>query len=376
MSVKTNKKLRTPKDVENIFSALRLLIAISVALVFAFIVIFAISEDPIDSISSFIFGPFKTVRRMGEIVSKATPLLFTGAAVCFIFSANQTNMAVEGGFTVGALGATIAAVYFPITNPVVHVLVCLVMGGLFGMIACAIPAFLYIKFNAKPIVSSLMTNYICMYFAVGLINHPMRDNESGFNASKKFAESAILPKLVAKTDIHLGIIIGLVIVAFAYFYLYRSQKGYEIRVVGQNADFAKYSGMPVKKIVWSSQLIGGFLAGMGGAVEMLGMYNRFQYASNTGLGFDGIMVGIMSGYNPIFVVPSAMFYAYIKEGAAILARVTDIPIELVSIIQAIIMMLVVAERFLYKQKHKMMVQAAEEQLKAQNEAEKEAMQAC
>ena len=100
------------------------------------------------------------------------------------------------------------------------------------------------------------------------------------------------------------------------------------------------------------------------------MYSRFQYASNTGLGFDGIMVGIMAAYNPKLVPLAAFFYAYVKEGAAILARSTDIPVELVSIIQAIIIMLVVAERFLYKQKHKLMVRAAEKQLELQ-QAQKE-----
>ena len=114
-----------------------------------------------------------------------------------------------------------------------------------------------------------------------------------------------------------------------------------------------------------SQLIGGFLAGLGGAVEMLGMYTRFQYTANTGLGFDGIMVGIMAAYNPKLVPFAAFFYAYIKEGAAIMARSTDIPVELVSIIQAIIIMLVVAERFLYKQKHRMIIRAAEKRLAMQ-----------
>ena len=93
------------------------------------------------------------------------------------------------------------------------------------------------------------------------------------------------------------------------------------------------------------------------------------------LGFDGIMVGIMAAYNPKLVPIAAFFYAYIKEGAAILARSSDIPIELVNIIQAIIMMLVVAERFFYKRKHIMMVRAAEQQLMAQNAQETEAAKA-
>ncbi len=369
------KRIRTPKEIEQIFNVMRVILAIVIALLFAFAVILMISDEPVEAISSFVVGPFTTLRRFGEIISKMIPLLFTGAAVCFIFSANQTNMAVEGGFTVGALGATIVAVYFHVGNSVIHIALCCLLGGLFGMMACFVPAFMYVKFDSKPIVSSLMMNYVCMYIAIGLINHSMRDNTAGFNASATFDDTAILPKLIPGTPIHFGLIIAIVVIIFSYFYLYRSKNGYEIRVIGKNSGFATYCGMPVKRTIMKSQLIGGFLAGLGGAVEVLGMYTRFQYSGNTNLGFDGIMVGIMAGYNPKLVPIAAFFYAYVKEGAAILARSSDIPVELVNIIQAIIMMLVVAERFLYKQKHKMMVRAAEMQLAAQENAGKEAEQA-
>jgi ABC-type uncharacterized transport system permease subunit len=352
-------RLRTPKEVDQLFKILRVVIAILVALLFAFIVIVAISTDPLEALSSFAIGPLKTFRRFGETVSKMIPLLFTGAGVCFIFSANQTNMAVEGGFTVGALGATIVACYLHIPVGFLHIALALLVGGIFGMLACYVPAMMYVKFNSKPIVSSLMMNYVCMYIAVGLINHSMRDNTAGFNASLPFDDNCMIPKMIPNTYIHWGLVLGILVVIFSYYYLYRSKHGYEIRVVGENYDFATYAGLPVKKIVMKSQLIGGFLAGLGGAVEVLGMYTRFQYSSNTGLGFDGIMVGIMAGYNPKLVPLASFFYAYVKEGAAILARSSDIPIELASIIQAIIMMLVVAERFLYKQKHRMMVKVAE-----------------
>lgn len=371
----TTKKLRTPKKIEKMFNTIRVLLAVVIAMLFAFMVILMISDDPGTAMYSFVVGPFTTLRRFGETISKMIPLLFTGAAVCFIFSANQTNMAVEGGFTVGALGATIVAVYCDIGNSVPHIALCCLLGGIFGMLACFVPAYMYVRFNSKPIVSSLMMNYVCMYIAIGLINHAMRDNTAGFSASYKFAETAMLPVIVPGTPIHFGLILSIIVIVFSYFYLYRSKSGYEIRIIGQNSEFARYCGMPVKATIMKAQLIGGFLAGVGGAVEVLGMYTRFQYSSNTNLGFDGIMVGIMAAYNPKLVPIAAFFYAYIKEGAAILARSSDIPIELVNIIQAIIMMLVVAERFFYKRKHIMMVRAAEQQLMAQNAQETEAAKA-
>lgn len=355
------KAIKTPKEIEKQFALLRMLLAVGIALGIAFIIILLISDDPLAALHSFVLGPLSTARRMGNIVEMATPLLFTGVAVCMIFSANQTNMAVEGAFFVGAVGATIVATMLNLP-PVLHVVVSLALGGVFGAVACGIPAVLFVRYDSKPVVSSLMVNYICLYFGLGIINHILRDPSAGYLASFKFGENARLAKLLTGTNVHAGVLIGIAVIILGYYYLYRSKRGYEIRVVGKNVDFAAYSGMPVKKILMNAQLLGGCIAGIGGAVEVLGMYKRFQYQGLTNHGFDGILVGIIAGYNPKFVPLAALFLAYIRVGADVMARTNDIPIELVNIIQAIIIMLVVAERFLHKMKHKKLVAAAEKQL--------------
>jgi ABC-type uncharacterized transport system permease subunit len=355
------KKLKSAKDIERDFRILRMLLGVGISLGIAFMIIFLISHSPLEALRSFVFGPVKTLRRMGNILEATTPLLLTGVGVCLIFSANQTNMAVEGGFLLGALGATIGATLFHLP-PIVHPAFCLALGGLCGAFACFVPAILFIKFDAKPVVSSLMMNFICQYLALGLINQVLRDPAAGFPASFTFAQTARLAKLLKGTNIHSGIFIGLAVAALGYLYLYRSRKGYEIRIVGNNVNFAEYSGMPVNRIIMNAQLLGGFVAGMGGAVEVLGMYTRFQYQGLTGHGFDGILVGIIAGYNPRLVPLAALFLGYIRVGADVMSRTNDIPIELVSIVQAVIIMLVVAERFLYKAKHKRLVEVAQREL--------------
>lgn len=355
------KKLRTAKDIERNFGVLRMLLSVGISLCIAFMIIFLISKHPLDALRSFVFGPTMTLRRMGNILEAATPLLFTGVGVCLIFSANQTNMAVEGGFLLGALGATIGATLFHLPI-IVHPAFCIALGGLFGAFACFVPAIMYIKFDAKPVVSSLMMNFICQYLALGVINQLLRDPAAGFPASHSFAQTARLAKLLKGTNIHSGIFIGLAVATIGFLYLYKSRKGYEIRTVGNNVNFAEYSGMPVKKVLMNAQLLGGFIAGMGGAVEVLGMYTRFQYQGLTGHGFDGILVGIIAGYNPKLVPLAALFLGYIRVGADVMSRTNDIPIELVSIVQAVIIMLIVAERFLYGMKHKKLVEVAQRDL--------------
>jgi simple sugar transport system permease protein len=358
--ISNNKKL-TAKEIEKNYNFLRMLLAVGIALGIAVLIILLISKKPFEAIYSFVIGPLTTVRRVGNVIETMTPLLFTGVGVCFIFSANQTNMAVEGGFLVGALGATIAATCLNLP-PFLHHVTAFLLGGIFGMAACSVPAFLYVKYKARPVVSSIMVNWICLYITLGIINHVLLDTQVGYLASHRLSESSRLPKLLSGTNIHLGIFVGFLVAFAGYLYLYKSKSGYEIRTIGKNMDFAVYSGIPVNRVLMKAQLIGGFLAGLGGAVEILGMYRRFQYQGQTGHGFNGILVGIISAYNPKIVPLAALFLAYVQVGADVMQRSSDIPIELVNIIQAIIIMLVVAERFLHKMKQKRLLRAAQGEL--------------
>lgn len=349
------------KNIEKQFQVLRTLLAVAIAAVVAFIIICFISDNPTDTIREFVLGPLQSKRKIGNIITNMTPMLFVGTGVCLIFSANQTNMAVEGGFFVGAMLATVAATMVRLPMPL-HILLCLIAGGTAGAAATAIPAFLFIKYNAKPVVSSIMVNNMCLYVGLYVINHLVRDPGAGFLASYKFAETARFQEMMKGTGIHYGILIGILMLILGYLYLNKSKAGYEIRTVGRNVDFARYSGISVNRVITKAQLLGGFLAGMGGAVEVLGMYKRFQYQSLTNHGFDGIMIGIMAAYNPRMLPLAALFLAYIRVGADCMQRSSDVPVELANIMISVIVIMIVAERFLYKLKHRQIVTAAQRAL--------------
>ena len=355
------------KNIEKRFQVLRTLLAIGIAMIVAFIIICFISEEPLETIRSFLIGPLESKRKIGNIITNLTPMLFVGTGVCLIFSANQTNMAVEGGFFVGAMLATVAATCLHLPTGI-HTVVCLIAGGLAGAAACAIPAFLFVKFNAKPVVSSIMVNNMCLYVGLFVINHLVRDPAAGFMASFRFDETAKIGEMISGTGVHYGILTGIAVLIAGYFYLNKSKAGYEIRTVGRNVDFARYSGINVNRVITKAQLIGGFLAGLGGAVEVLGMYNRFQYQALTNHGFDGIMIGIMAAYNPKLLPLAGLFLAYIRVGADIMQRSSDVPGELANIMISVIVIMIVAERFLYKMKHKRIVAAAQKELEGKAEA--------
>ena len=208
-----------------------------------------------------------------------------------------------------------------------------------------------------------MINYLALYFGIYMLNNVIADPKANM-ASYELCEASELPTLIGGTRVHLGLIIALLVAVLGYFFLYRTKMGYELRLTGENGAFAKYSGVNIVKVVVVSQLLGGFISGLGGGVEMLSpIYTRFNWTSLTGYGWDAIIICTLAKKNPLYTPFAALFLAYLRTGASIMARRTDVTLEIVQITQGIIIILVVAEQFLSKYKHKMIAKEAKAALK-------------
>lgn len=360
----------TSKQIERRFDAFKTFMAIAIALGIAFIVISFVSEAPVDAIVTFITGPLQRKSRIGNILEMMTPIMFTGTAICIMYQANQFNMIGEGAFLISANLTTWFAVTHGSWSALPLQISCLLVGIVTGVAAAFIPAILKVKFKANEVVSSIMMNYILLNISNYILYYKMRDTESGLQSSFKIPEQAKFAKIWTGTRVHTGIFIALAVAVLMYFFIYRTKWGYAIRMVGANANFAKYSGISIVSVAMATQLIGGAIAGLGGSVEMLGMYDRFiWYGVQPGYGFDGIMVGVLAKNNPILVPLAAFFLAYMRIGADVMNRMSDVPIEFVDVVQGLIIMFVAAEMFLSKYKHKLIVNNAKKQLEAKEAAE-------
>ncbi len=358
----------TSKQIERRFGAFKTAVAILLALGLALVVISFVSEDPVEAISSFLLGPLQRTSRIRNMLQVMTPLLFTGSAICILYQANQFSMIGEGAFLIGANLATWFAVTFKNMAGLPLLVICLVIGVIAGVVAAIIPAVLKVKFRANEVVSSIMMNYVILKISDYLFYYYFRDVPSGQQASYPIPDQVKLPKLFI--GMHAGILIGLVVVVLAYFFIYRTKWGYSIRMVGANSNFAKYSGISVMTVALSTQLIGGGIAGMGGVVEVFGRYDRFiWFGTQPGFGFDGVLVGVLAKNNPIMVPFAALFLAYMRTGADVMNRASDVPVEFVDVVQGLIILFVAAEMFLAKYKHKLIVNNAKKQLEAKEAAE-------
>ena len=348
------------------FDILRTLLSVIIALGISFILIFMMSEQPVEAIKNLLFGPLSSKRNMGNVIESMIPLIFTGTGVCIMFSANQINLSGEGAFQIGGLAASCVAIYF--TADILSPVAALICAGLAGALFSVVPAFLKVTTTASEMVSSLMINYLALYFGTYMLNNVIADPKANA-ASYELCEASELPVLIGGTRVHLGLIIALLVAVLGYFFLYKTKLGYELRLTGENGAFAKYSGVNIVKVVVLSQLIGGFIAGLGGGVEMLSpIYSRFNWTSLTGYGWDAIIICTLSKMNPLYTPFAALFLAYLRTGASIMSRRTDVTLEIVQITQGIIIILVVAEQFLSGYRHKLIAKEAKAALKEEEVA--------
>ncbi|KUO72532.1 MAG: ABC transporter permease [Clostridia bacterium BRH_c25] len=352
---------------EAFFEIIRTLVAILVALLLAFILVLSVSKEPWKALSSFLTGPLSTPRHFGNVVEMTIPLMFTSLAVCVMFQAKQFNLGTTGSFFIGAVAATIVAINIKLPI-IIHPAAAILFGGIAGSLVGTIPAILKSRWNASELVSSLMLNYIMLFLGLFIINFYLRDVNAGAMVSYKLEQASLLPKLIPKTRIHFGLILALLMVAITYLFLYRTKWGYALRITGQNIKFAEYSGINTLAVILYSQIIGGFIAGIGGATELLGMYTRFQWQSLPGYGWDGVIVAILARNNPLYVPIAAFFLAYLRIGADIMSRMTDVQSEVVTVIQGIMIMLIAAERFLSVWRHRMIVKGAKQSISIEGES--------
>ena len=328
------------------FDLLRLFVAVGIALLITTVIIFMVSENPMKALGTLLTGPISSKRYFFNVLEMMVPLMFTGLSISLVFKSGNFSMITDGSFYIGAVIASAVAIKMPLPSGI-HPMVAIVIAGFIGGIIGSIPAWCKVKYKANELVTSLMLNYVFFYTGLYIVNKFLIDRQASNFASLKFLKSASLSNIVEGTRLHSGFIIAIVTCILLFIFLTRTKWGYEIRIVGSNPEFARYSGINTKKVILYTSFISGFVAAMGGAIEKLGMYRRFQWSMAPSYAWDGVIISILSSNNPIFVPVAAFFLSYIRVGADIMARQTDVQNEIVSLIQGVIILLVTAERFLY-----------------------------
>lgn len=275
---------------------------------------------------------------------QTTPLLLAGLGVGIGFRAGLFNIGAQGQFLMGAIGSIATAALMPSAPSIVAIPAALAGGMLVGAAWGFVPGFLKATSGAHEVVTTIMMNYIALASMAWIVNGPLK--QAGSNPpTTPSVTSAALPILFGRAG-HLGILIAFLAVPIAWFLLFRTTRGFEIRAVGVNPDAARYAGVKPRRLVVLTMCIAGMLAGLAGAITVLGITHRMNTTFNTTVGFDAITVALLGRSNPIGIMFAALLFGAMHAGAPPMQINAGIPVELVQVIQALILLFLVANTVL------------------------------
>jgi len=314
--------------------------AILCALLVGAIVIMAGGSDPLAAYAALFHGAFFEYHGIATTLVKMSPLLLAGLAVVLPLRAGLFNIGAEGQIYLGALFATLAALYLPAMPGWLHITVCSLAGMLGGALWALVPAYLKAWHNINEVIVTLLMNYIGINLISYAVSGPMMDEGAPYPYSAEIREDLWLPHILPRTDAHLGVVIGVALAVLMYFVLERTSIGYSINTVGRNPQAARYAGMSVRQhIVWSL-VAGGALAGLAGTYEVLGLKYRLFHMFSAGYGYDGIVVAFLSGSHPLYAILAALFLGGLRSGANIMQRAVGVPTTVVDSIEGLVVIFV------------------------------------
>ena len=299
----------------------------------AAIMIFISGYNPLRAYGALLYGAFGTRGGFANTLVRTTPLLFTGLGILIAFRCSVYNIGGEGQLYMGALGSVLVGLNFPWMPAVLHVTLALVVAFIFGGIWGAIPGALKARLGVNEVITTLMMNFIAIWFIYYMVHTPLRSADSYNPVTDSILPSAALPQLLKNTELHAGILIALVIALLLHFGIKHTVLGFCIQAVGLNPVAAKHGGINVSKTIISVMFISGGLCGLAGAGEVLGLRYYLPDNISLGYGYIAIAVALLARLNALWVILSALFFGGIINGASYMQHATGISITLVKIIE-------------------------------------------
>ncbi len=352
MTASPNKPARSPRLA--LYSWLQVLtpvLAALAALLVGAVILILLGVNPIQAYAAMLEGAFGSPNALADTVVKATPLLLVGVGICIAFRGGVVNIGGEGQLVAGALAATIAALALPHWPGWALISLCLLLGFLAGALWGAIPGALKAYLNVNEILTTIMLNAIAVqamnYLLSGALMDPLQIQQGSFiPQTARLPVAADLPRLVP-TRLHLGVLLAVIIAVLVWVLLWRTTIGFRIRAVGLSPKAARRAGIRVERYAMLALVLSGALAGLGGAIQVLGVNHRmFTDGSATGFtgsaGFNGIVAALFGQLHPIGTIPASVIFGALIVGANRMQRVAQVPSALITALNGLLVIFVVA----------------------------------
>lgn len=319
-------------------------IAILISLVVGSVVVVLLTKrNPIEVYATMFDGTFKNTNSMWRTLHDVAKLLCVSLAVTPAFKMKFWNIGAEGQLYMGAIGATYIALFHSDLPIYVMLPLMMIVGVICGGLWALIPALLKTTLGTSETLVTLMMNYVAVKIVTYLEIGPWKDpNAFGFPKIATFTENAVLPKVFG---VHIGWIIALVLVVVIHILLKYSKLGYEISVLGENTQTARYAGMSIPKILIISVLISGGLCGLVGMMQASGIERSLTDELSSGLGFTAIITAYLARLSAPAILVVSFLFAVLLQGGAYLQVALEIPASVAEVIQGVILFFVLASEF-------------------------------
>lgn len=314
------------------------IISVLLALVVGGIVIACLGKNPIQGYALLFSGSLGTPQKFASSLVSACPLIFTALAAAFAYRCGVFNLGGEGQFIMGAVSAIVFLLVTGIEGVLGTVLAILV-GTVVGALWAALPGIMKITRGLNEMITSIMLNYVATLFMGFIYTNAFRDG--GNPQTPSVADSVMLAKIPG-FRIHTGVILAIVLGLVVAYVISKTSFGFKIRAVGLNPLASKVNGFNVKFLVVAAFVISGAIAGMGGAVELLGKQYRLMSGFGSGFGFDGVAIALIAQLNPLASLLVAIFFGALTTGASSMQVGIMVPTAIVEIIRALIIIFSVA----------------------------------
>lgn len=323
-------------------------ISVAIAILIGSVVIAAAGKSPVEAFAAMFSGAFGGTRQIGETLLRATPLVFTGLAVAYGFRSGLFNIGAEGQLFLGGIAAAFVGLMVGGLSWVVSAPIILLAAMLAGAAWAFIPAIMKARIGAHEVITTMMFSYIGRYLVSWMIAGPLKD-EGAIPQTPALPETSHLPRLsdlfgfIQPNRAHFGIVLGIIAAVIIWWVLRYTVLGFEARAVGFNPTAAENGGVSISATTVKSLCLSGGLAGLAGAVEVLGVHHRMFDQFSSGFGFTGIAVALLAKNNPLGVIPAAILFGALSAGAGTMQLQAGVSQKVISIIQGTIIFLVGAE---------------------------------
>ncbi|MES0884384.1 ABC transporter permease [Roseibium sp. SCP14] len=321
---------------------IRVLTAIILALAVGAVFITVDGSNPLEAYKVLFTESFFDYWGLSNTLVDMSPMLLAGLAVILPLRAGLFNIGGEGQIYMGGLFGALFALALPDLPGWIGIPMIFVCAAIGGGLWAAIPAYLRAYRDINEVIVTLLMNFIAIHIVSYAVAGPLLAESAPYPYSEEVSSQYRLPIMLARTDAHMGFLIGIVCAVLLYFWLRSTPSGFKLDLVGRNRQAAKYAGVNTKRQIMIAMIVGGMFAGLAGAIEVIGLKYRLFHLFSDGYGYQGIIVAFLATLNPLLAPLSAFFLAGLSAGAGTMQRAVGVEGSIIEVIEGLVVLFVAA----------------------------------